>query len=121
MFAHLQEEVFGPVSMCMKLALADAVKCVKGKASAERGSVADAVCMAKALVVILGNRSRASKMEDAAATIKSLLYLQKHAQPADAEIFLMALCRIQQGRIHTSIGSPTNLSPHTLSLDYPPT
>lgn len=84
--------------MCFRLAISNAVKSVKGKGSVEPGSMADAISMSKALVVILGSGKKSSKMDEVQTTVKNLVYLQKNAASADAEIFSIVLSRLQQGK-----------------------
>ena len=93
----LQEEVFGPVSFAFKEATTSAVRFAKGKLGAEKGDVVDAVFMARALTIILGDGTKTSKMLDVQTTVKNLVYLQKHSSPEDAEIFAAVLYQMQQG------------------------
>ena len=93
----MQEETFGSVSSAFKTATTGAVRFAKGKLGAEKRDVLDAIAMARALIVILRDSTKTSKMDDVQTTVKNLVYLQKHSSPEEAEIFAAALYRMQQG------------------------
>ena len=93
----MQEETFGSVSSAFKIATTSAVRFAKGKLGAEKGDVLDAIAMPRALIVILGDSTKTSKMDDVQTTVKNLVYLQKHSSPEEAEIFAAALYQMQQG------------------------
>ena len=93
----MQEEVFGPMSSAFKIATTNAVRFAKGKPGAEKEDVLDAVFMARALTVILGDGIKTSKMDDVQTIVKNLVYLQKHSSQNEAEIFAAVLYQMLQG------------------------
>lgn len=95
----MQEDTFGPVSSAFKAATTSALRFAKGKLGAEKSDILDAVAMARALIVILGDGTRTGKADDIQTTVKNLVSLQKHSSPEEAEIFAAVLYQMQQGSL----------------------
>ena len=89
--------MFGPVSSAFKIATTNAVRFAKGKSGAEKEDVLDAVFMARALTIILGDGTKTSKMDDVQTVVKNLVYLQKHSAQEEADIFAAVLYQMHQG------------------------
>lgn len=93
----LQEETFLPLSAALRACISRASNLLKGKPGVDDEAFSDALTMAKAFLVILGDSSQPCRLEDPSKTAKALTTLQKLSPAKDAEVFAAVYHQLQQG------------------------